>query len=169
MITVKNMTTLELLPSTPKEGEMAILEDTKEILCYSKGEWVPVKADGGVNASLYEINATAIAQMPAHTDVEQINKDIKLINDFIEEFDGRYFNLLCRQLSNGAFYNTIFYRNWTANETMGEAVIDCLKELGAIHAVSNEETHLEIWIKDETDAMICLLFYNCDSMVIEVK
>ena len=92
-----------------------------------------------------------------------------MIDDFIEDFDGRYFSLLCKQLSNGAFYNTIFYRNWTAEETMGQAVISCLNELGTLHAISNEETHLEFWIKEPNENMICLLFFNCDSIVIEVK
>lgn len=61
MVTVKNMVTLKALPSTPKEGELAILSETQEIYCYTKGEWVPVKAEGGMNASLYDINATAIS------------------------------------------------------------------------------------------------------------
>lgn len=170
MITVKNIATLKALPSTPKEGEMALISDTQEVYCYTKGEWVLVKAEGGVDASLYDINATAISQLPAHNeDLMLIAADARLINDFAEEFEGRYFNLLCKQLSNGAFYSTVFHRNWTAEETLGQAVIGCLTDLGTIHAISNEETHLECWVKDSEDNMICLLFFNCDSMIIEVK
>lgn len=170
MVTVKNMVTLKALPSTPKEGELALLSETQEVYCYTKGEWVPVKAEGGMNASLYDINATAISQLPAHDkDLMRLAEDMRMIDDFIEDFDGRYFSLLCKQLSNGAFYNTIFYRNWTAEETMGQAVISCLKKVGTLHAVSNEETHLEFWIKEPDDTMSCFLFFNSDSMVIEVK
>ena len=95
--------------------------------------------------------------------------DINIINDFANEFDGIYFNLLCKELSNGAFYNTIFRRVFDVSETIGQAVLDCLRELGTIHTISNEETHIEIWVKEPNENMICLLFFNCDSIVIEVK
>lgn len=174
MIAVKNFDTLLKLPSTPKEGDLAYIEepiDNKEkIFCYIEGKWTPVNPDGEVKANLYDINATAISQLPAHNEnLMQLAEDARIIDAFIEDFDGRYFSLLCKSLSNGAFYNTIFYRNWTADETIGQAVLSCLNELGTLHAISNEENHLEFWVKDSNKNMICLLFFNSDSMVIEVK
>lgn len=172
MITVKNFDTLLKLPSTPKEGDLAYIEEPKDnkekVFCYIEGKWTPVNPDGEVKANLYDINATAIAQLPAHGLMDFAN-DINIINDFVNEFDGIYFNLLCKELSNGAFYNTIFRRVFNVSETVGQAVLDCLRELGTIHAVSNEETHIEIWVKEPNKNMICLLFFNCDSIVIEVK
>jgi hypothetical protein len=170
MITVKNLATLNKLPSTPKDGDMALLTDTKEIFCYSNGEWNAVKTDSGINTSLYDLNATAISQLPAHNNnLMQMAEDIRMIDEFIEEFDGKYFTLLCKELGNGAFYSTILHRNWTASESAGQAVISCLAELGTIHAISNEESHLEFWVKEPDENMICLLFFSSDSMVIEVK
>ena len=169
MITVKNLSTLLKLPSIPQEGDLACLTDeNNKIMCYGKNGWAEVKPEGDIQANLYELNATAIAQMPAHGPMD-FAQDINLINEFIEEFDGVYFNLLCKQLANGAFYNTIFRRVFDQDETMGQAVISCVRELGTIHAISNEETHIEIWVKEPEEHMTCLLFFNCDSMVIEVK
>ena len=172
MITVKNFDTLLKLPSTPKEGDLAYIEEPKDnkekVFCYIEGKWTPVNPDGEVKANLYDINATAIAQLPAHGLMDFAN-DINIIDDFVNEFDGIYFNLLCKEFSNGAFYNTIFRRVFNVSETVGQAVLDCLRELGTIHAVSNEETHIENWVKEPNENMICLLFFNCDSIVIEVK
>ena len=170
MINVPNLSVLYALPSIPKEGEMALLSDTSEIYCYKNDKWNKIETNGDLEAKLYDINATAIAQLPAHNEnLMQIAEDIRLIDAFIEDFDGHYFNLLCKELSNGAFYSTIFHRNWTSEETMGQAVMSCLNELGTLHTISNEETHLEFWVKEPNENMICLLFFNCDSIVIEVK
>lgn len=168
MLNVKNLITLKNLPSTPEKGEMALITDTNEVCVYNGEDWVPVQSDGKIETNLYDINATAIAQLPAHGLMDFAN-DINIINDFANEFDGIYFNLLCKELSNGAFYNTIFRRVFDVSETIGQAVLDCLRELGTIHTISNEETHIEIWVKEPNENMICLLFFNCDSIVIEVK
>jgi hypothetical protein len=65
MITVKNFDTLLKLPSTPKEGDLAYIEEPKgnkeKVFCYIEGKWTPVNPDGEVKANLYDINATAIA------------------------------------------------------------------------------------------------------------
>lgn len=171
MITVKNMKTLKSLPSTPKDGDLALLSDSQQIVCYKDGGWTEVTPEGDFNVNLYDINGTAIGQLPAHNaDNELLREDIQLINSFIEDIDGVYFHLLCKELPNKAFYSTFFTRlEDKAKETMGEAVIDCLKDLGTIHAVSNEETHIEAWVKDAENNMICLMFFNCDSCVIGVK
>lgn len=174
MITVKNFDTLLKLPSTPKEGDLAYIEEPKgnkeKVFCYMEGKWTPVNPDGEVKANLYDINATAIAQLPAHnSNLDTLKEDVNIINDFANEFDATYFSLLCRKLSNGAFYNTIFHRNqFTGSDTIGEATIDCLCELGTLHAVSVEENHIEFWVKEPDNNMICLLFFTCDSMVVEV-
>lgn len=108
--------------------------------------------------------------MPARNEsLLTIAEDIKTINDFSEEYDGYYFSLLCKELNNGAFYNTVFHKNPEAKEAIGAAVISCLNELGTLHAVSVEENHIEFWVKDTKNTMICVLFFNSDSMVIEVQ
>ena len=173
MITVKNFDTLLKLPSAPKEGDLAYIEEPKDnkekVFCYVEGKWTPVNPDGEVKANLYDINATAIAQLPPHTTDELIKEDIKLINNFITKFEDTYYNLLCKEISGGSFYTTIFRRTWTAEETMGEAVLDCLKSLGTIHAISDEENHMEIWVKEPNEHMICLLFFNYDLGIVEVQ
>lgn len=171
MITVKNMKTLLKLPSKPKEGDLAcITDENNKVYCYTKDKWNPADAQGEITTNLYDLNATAIAQLPAHNkDPIQIKEDIQLINNFVEEYDGNYFILLCRELPNKTFYSTIYCRNSSSLETTGQAVISCLEEIGTLHAISEEENHLEFWVKDSKENMICLLFFNCDSMIIGVK
>lgn len=170
MLNVKNLITLKNLPSTPEKGELALITDTNEVCVYNGEDWVPVQSDGKIETNLYDINATAIAQLPAHnSNLDTLKEDVNIINDFANEFDATYFSLLCRKLSNGAFYNTIFHRNqFTGSDNIGEATIDCLCELGTLHAVSVEENHIEFWVKEPDNNMICLLFFTCDSMVVEV-
>ena len=170
MITVKSMGILKKLPSTPKEGDLAYVKNDEKIYEFHDSEWQPAKMeDSNIKANLYDINATAIAQLPPQTTYELIEEDIKLINNFITKFEDTYYNLLCKEISGGSFYTTIFRRTWAAEETMGEAVLDCLKSLGTIHAISDEENHIEIWVKEPNEHMICLLFFNYDLGIVEVQ
>lgn len=68
MINVPNLSVLYALPSIPKEGEMALLSDTSEIYCYKNDKWNKIETNGDLEAKLYDINATAIAQLPAHNE-----------------------------------------------------------------------------------------------------
>lgn len=179
MITVKNKKMLSALPSTPKNGEFALLEDTQQVYVYNKNEWQRVgKTQGGITTKLYDINATAIAQLPPHNDsLLTLAEDIEIINNFVEKYvEGQYFTLFTKEVSSGAFYSTILHRLSKASkytgeipqETVGAAVISCLKNVGTIHALTEEADHLEIWVK-ENDNMVCFIFFNSDEMFIEVK
>lgn len=175
MITVPNLQVLKSLPSTPKEGEYAIVENpTEQIYVYKNNNWEKCEGKGSIDVSLYEINATAIAQLPAHNDNrEQIKKDIELINDYIiERCDQETFLLICKELPNKSFYLTILRRN-TYNDSLsscGEEVIDLLSSIGTIHALSEEDSGvIEIWVKDPDENMICFMFFPGDGFIVEVN
>ena len=72
MVTVPNFKVLEALPSTPEEGEYALVEDEKKVYQYSNGEWNKMDMKNNMKANLYDINSTAIAQLPAHTSADSV-------------------------------------------------------------------------------------------------
>lgn len=159
---------LESLPSTPKEGERAICEDEAKLYVFQEGEWKPVNGSGKIDLNFYELNATAIAQLPAH-EGEQLTKDKELFDEYVQQTTGHYFILLCKDFSETACYISLFNVSPTAISSVGEAAIDCLLGIGSIHAVSNEDDHLEIWVKLDNDEMRCVLFFGYDAGVVEVN
>ena len=175
MITVPNLKVLKSLPSTPRDGEYAIVENpTEQIYIYKNNNWEKCEGKGSIDVSLYEINATAIAQLPSHNDdPEQIKKDIELINDYItEQFDQEFFLLICKELPNKSFYLTILQRDkYNASlSSSGEEVIDLLSGMGTIHALSKEDSGImEIWVKDPEENMICFMLFPGDDFIVEVN
>ena len=168
MVTVPNLKVLEALPSTPEEGEYALVEDEKKIYQYAQGQWNLMDMKNNIKANLYEINATAIAQLPAHTS-DALKADASLIDKFIKENcpDTQYFMLMCKNYQKTSFYATVFVANSQIYETIGEAAISCLVNVGTLHEISVEKDHIEFWMKN-CDNMYCFLFFPYDFGVVEV-
>ena len=166
MIEVDNYEMLLNLPSTPKVGEYAKVD--KYLYQFTDNqEWEKVKND--ITTNLYDLNATAIIQLPNHT-IKEFKEDRKIIDDFAtKNYQSKYFALTCKELYNGSFYNTLFYRTYKKDRnTLGQEVIDCLTDVGDIKLISDETDHVECWINFK-DNMMCFMFYPCDAAVIEVE
>lgn len=118
------------------------------------------KVNGSLNMSMYELNKCVVRQLPSMTE-ERLAAAGDLINSFQKE--NKYFMLLGRDLD----YYTIFQTKENMEETMGEAVIDCLSNLGDIKAIdlTPEEQTIEIWITQNSEAYVLYLF-NYDEGVI---
>lgn len=118
------------------------------------------KVNGSLNMSMYELNKCVVRQLPSMTE-EQLAAAGDLIDSFQKE--NKYFMLLGRDLD----YYTIFQTKENMEETMGEAVIDCLSNLGDIKAIdlTAEEQTIEIWITQNDEAYVLYLF-NYDEGVI---
>lgn len=86
------------------------------------------KVNGSLNMSMYELNKCVVRQLPSMTE-EQLAAAGDLIDSFQKE--NKYFMLLGKDLD----YYTIFQTKENMEETMGEAVIDCLSNLGDIKAI----------------------------------
>ena len=119
-----------------------------------------INGQGNINMSLYEINKSIIAQLPAY-DEAQIKKLQDKINEWkLTYFEQRFYMLLCRELN----YYTLFYfdaNKFNDFETLGEAVVQVLLESGfTIHEEEFSETsgQVEIWAKNDVDTYVFMLF-----------
>lgn len=114
------------------------------------------KVSGDLNISLYDLNKASIPQLPDYTEVE-FAAAVDLINSFVGT--NKFYMLLGREVN----YYTVFMREPTMEETIGEAVVDCLKCFSASHVKSIEmaEGAIEAWVMNGEEATVMYFFpYN---------
>lgn len=162
MIKVKDFKMLEALPNHSPD-ELALVEDENKVYIY-RDEWVEYNPEnGGLTLSIYELNKMLVPRLPDLTE-----EDIKIAKEEIKKYVSKpgYWMLL----SNEKKYYTLFHvLNKTSLNKVEDEVIECLKDLGAIKSVAeNDDNVIEIWIADNEDAFVCYLF-NYDKGVIECR
>lgn len=163
MIKVETIEILKSLPSTPEEGEQALIEKTHELYEFHNGEWGRC-GNTTINVSLYEINKQAMAKAPMLTDEVLADKKRKLKN-YIERRKNQYYMLLCKDIS----YYTLFVRNCGEGQPIEEDVIECIKDLGAPLSIEKTEDKVyEIWFKNE-DGVFAAYFFPYDLGVIKCQ
>ena len=114
------------------------------------------KVSGDLNISLYDLNKASIPQLPDYTEVE-FSAAVDLINSFVGT--DKFYMLFGREVN----YYTVFMREPTMEETIGEAVVDCLKYFSASHVKSIEMTEgaIEAWVMNGEEATVMYFFpYN---------
>lgn len=146
------------------DNDLCICEDTGNIFIYLDNKWTPYtpKIEGeGFEMSLYELNKSAVNQMPKYTE-EQLNDLCAEINQFEHGHGGFYYMLL----NNEQHYYTVLHLDQIAEfNNLGEAVIELLSDLGPIAAHEVYDDRIEIWVKEEVEAFVYLLF-NYDRGVV---
>ena len=162
MIKVKDFKMLEALPNHSPD-ELALVEDENKVYIYRDG-WIEYNPeDGGLTLSIYELNKMVVPKLPDLTE-----EDIKIEKEEIKKYVSKpgYWMLL----SNEKKYYTLFHvLNKTSLNKVEDEVIECLKDLGAIKSIAeNDDDVIEIWIADNEDAFVCYLF-NYDKGVIECR
>ena len=152
MITVRHYKDLKAL-KFHEEGEIAYVEKDKKGYIYHEGKWVPVSTDSsGLKMNLYEINKSIISQMDPLTQesLEYLKNDINknLIQD--------YYLLYGKEIS----YFTLFERKENSNETLGDAVIECLKSFDKIYSyeIKDDEKIIEIWVHNSDNDLATILY-----------
>lgn len=149
-----------------KDGQIVRKEDGFYV--YRDNEFYQIDA-GGIDTgmSLYDLNKQGYAQLLPYDDT-QIQDTIVWINEFSERYKGKYYMMLCKELS----YYTVFEKDFVTYDclSLGHGVIECLDNVGTIHGVDdNGEGALEIWVKSfNDDNMYCLLLFNYDIGVVKV-
>ena len=134
---------------------------------YNNGEYYPIedqKIDTGM--SLYELNKQGYAQLLPY-DETQIQDAITWINEFSDKNKGKYYMLLCKEMS----YYTVFEKDFLEYDclSLGHGVIECLDNVGTIHGIDdNGEGALEIWVKTSDEEVYCMLLFNYDIGVVKV-
>lgn len=103
---------------------------------------------------LYSLNKQLVKQLP---DIEDFTNSIQTINDFTRKNSNKHYMLLCRDIS----YYTVFERLLGLTETIGEAVITCLKNIGpSIKSIEEVTGAIECWVipKDKEEPLAVMLF-----------
>lgn len=146
-------------------GQIVRKEDG--LYVYKDGEYYPIedqKIDTGM--SLYELNKQGYAQLLPY-DETQIQDAIAWINGFSDKNKGKYYMLLCKEIS----YYTVFEKDFLEYDclSLGHGVIECLDNVGTIHGIDdNGEGALEIWVKTSDEEVYCMLLFNYDVGVVKV-
>lgn len=146
-------------------GQIVRKEDG--LYVYNNGEYYPIedqKIDTGM--SLYELNKQGYAQLLPY-DETQIQDAIAWINEFSDKNKGKYYMLLCKEIS----YYTVFEKDFLEYDclSLGHGVIECLDNVGTIHGIDdNGEGALEIWVKTSDEEVYCMLLFNYDVGVVKV-
>lgn len=146
-------------------GQIVRKEDG--LYVYKDGEYYPIedqKIDTGM--SLYELNKQGYAQLLPY-DETQIQDAITWINEFSDKNKGKYYMLLCKEMS----YYTVFEKDFLEYDclSLGHGVIECLNNVGTIHGIDdNGEGALEIWVKTSDEEVYCMLLFNYDVGVVKV-
>ena len=146
-------------------GQIVRKEDG--LYVYKDGKYYPIedqKIDTGM--SLYDLNKQGYAQLLPY-DETQIQDAIAWINEFSDKNKGKYYMLLCKEIS----YYTVFEKDFLEYDclSLGHGVIECLDNVGTIHGIDdNGEGALEIWVKTSDEEVYCMLLFNYDVGVVKV-
>ena len=114
------------------------------------------KVSGDLKMSLYELNKSAILQLPSYSE-DNFKNAIDLINNFVG--NDKFYMLLGKEIS----YYTVFMREPSMTETIGEAVIDCLRCFDNVKSIETTEDRnaIEIWVTATDNPTVMYLFpYN---------
>lgn len=105
---------------------------------------------------LYSLNKQLVNQLP---DIEDFTESIEIINKFARKNSNKHYMLLCRDIS----YYTVFERLLGLTETIGEAVITCLKNIGtSIKSIEEVEGVIECWVMPKDKEPIVVMFFPYD-------
>ena len=151
-----------------KAGEIAFIEDIEEYVMFNGKDWLPMpkatmENNEGLSLSLYDLNKMIILQLPIATE-EKMNEFKRLLSLFEEQTQAQYYMLLCKDIS----YYTIFTAQSMPDfDSFGEAVVNCIADLGDIVSIDPvpDSESIEIWVKNNEEAY-CMYLFNCDRLVV---
>ena len=156
-IVVANLKALKALKNHT-DGELAYIEDTKEIYSWSdeKNEWIKVEANGqGIELNLYDLNKSIIGQLESMTP-DEISAKAELFNTYCEDTKNTFHMLLCRDCN----YYTIFSFSVKPEfSDFASAVSTIITELGDVYSIERlENGAIEIWIKPAGEETPCAFY-----------
>lgn len=154
------------------EGEVAYAVDTDRYLIYHNSSWehFNIEQKNNIELSVYDMNKQIISQLKPLKENE-IESKICLINEYkAKNFDTNYFMLYGKELNYFTLFDGKFENYDLKLETLGEAVISCLSNLGEIKSIEpTDDNAIEIWITDALNNTSCLYLFPYDTGVIQVR
>lgn len=147
----------------PQENEYVFCTDTETYLIYAKNkEWIDYQpqTNGGLNMNLYDLNKTAVAQLPTMTEFEEV---YKMIDDFDSQYQNEFYMLYGKEIS----YFTIF-RCMFGDLKMSNEFVECLRELGEIKSIelTSDGNAIEAWVCPKDQDATVLYFFPYDSALV---
>ena len=161
--TVANQAQIQEL-SNPQIGDAVKTVDTEKWYLYTQEGWTDMTnaMETNINMNLYDMNKQIIIQLPDLTDPTD---SIAKIDAFVADTHNMHYMLYGKDIS----YFTIFQRCFGLTETVGEAVIDCLKNVGTLKSIdiTPDKDAFEIWVVVNDEAT-CLYLFPYDSGIVKV-
>lgn len=161
-----SLDTIHKLPR-PHNGQVAIDKDTNITYVYNNG-WQPlgdVKVAGeGLKMSLYDLNQNIMEQLP---DITEFDDKITLINEFKELTNNKYYMLYSKDIS---YFTMFVIEKYGEMASLGDAVIECLKNLGKVKSIDFTENRdaIEVWVEYD-GKIICAYFFPYDNGILTVE
>ena len=127
--------------------------------------WTELNMEGVISMNAYDVNKQIIGQLEI-LDEAALEEKHKLIREFVNKTNNKYFMLLCRDLN---YYTLFVYDTHDAQECIDDVVIECANFLGKIKAIDTTEDQeaIEIWITNSSDSTHVMYFFAYDTGVIE--
>lgn len=171
-IRVPNLNILNALKNHT-DGEVAFLEDEERYMIFKDGEWLPIEAtvdkDAGLKMKLYELNKTAISQLPDISPAEA-GKAKFYFERWVKETNNIFYMLYGKEIG----YFTLFQKTNRNQEfkSLFDGVLECLSDLGTIKIFNAEPDEngtldgVEIWVALQSGEVTALYFFPYDRGVV---
>jgi hypothetical protein len=154
-----------------KIGELIYLTDVEKYVMYNGENFVDVptsvKNDSGLSMNLYDLNKSIISQLPIKSTYAEQKAERALIDEFCKKHGHSSYMLLCKDIS----YYTIFTYEGIKMcdfETLGQATLDCLLNVGNLICADNtpEGNAIEIWVRTPEEDNLCMYLFKCDDLMV---
>lgn len=140
-----------------KEGDTAFIKETKKVFQFVDGEWKAPK--GSLSLSLREINKQIFSQAKPIEDYSSFEENL---NNFLDRTKDNFY-VFTNNYDNTTLYLTIFeYKDSGSDnfkyDSFASGIEDCIKSLGTFKGFDFFDMIGEIWIQDDEDVKMYLLF-----------
>lgn len=158
MLKIKDLKTLRKLTKNNKEGELAIVEETRVLYKWDGANWIVYKPEGGLKTNLYELNQGAMTAAPA-MEIGAIETAKQKIVNYISKQNSNYFMLL----SNDRNYYTVFLTGYDTGTDFNypkieNEAIECLQNRGILKDIDEVEGGIEFWVTEGDNSYVYYLF-----------
>lgn len=158
MLRIKDLKTLRKLTTNNKDGELAIVEETRVLYKWDGANWIVYKPEGGLKTNLCELNQSAMTAAPAMEN-DSIEAAKQKIANYVSKQNSSYFMLL----SNDRNYYTVFLTGYDTGTDFNYAkiedeVIECLQNRGILKDIDDVEGGIEFWLTEDDNSYVYYLF-----------
>jgi hypothetical protein len=143
-----------------EEGEVAYLKDENKYYIYRDDEWTEIEPSQElVGINLYEMNKMILGQLAPLTEKE-IAEAKEVIRNYVHDKNHAddYYMLLCHDLK----YFSVFVSDKNENETIDNALLECLNCVGNVKSINltDDKGAIEIWVTTPEEETCVMYFFD---------